>query len=427
MSSVRNNLELQLDDEDHNPQIVCELDGGLVGLGDLAEAGKEPGRVCLPDPEVTHANLTRFHWTRRAIEEVLRKHRIIIGTGAELGKTGRDTKKHFFVPNPIIEVDEVPWLQISKPIYSVAFMGQTSKMACPSWDVPAGGFSVGGTCIGAEPAQSTTEPKLSTLAKRDVEKKLKVYGQGVDSVEIGKSICFACYANGGKYGATDVQLGEVLRYWWTAQMLKTESSAREWVSILASNVLLACDDFPTEHIDGIGDVRAFRIHTSGDFFSPAYARAWIAVTEAVGAKDPSVRFWAPTRTWVRGEWVRFWQTELARKKHQNFTVRPSAYHFGDGAPRIDGLAAGSCSLYRTEAAHGTTVGPGTLFNAGHREGLPPDGGMEDSDTPRYDWGCRTYDTDEKGHTCKKALSPDGKTGCRACWVHPELAINYRSH
>lgn len=68
MSSIRGSLEEQLTDEEHNPPIVCQIDGGLVGLGALAKAGKEPGRVCLPDPEVTHANLTRFHWTRRAIE-----------------------------------------------------------------------------------------------------------------------------------------------------------------------------------------------------------------------------------------------------------------------------------------------------------------------------------------------------------------------
>lgn len=39
--------------------------------------------------------------------------------------------------------------------------------------------------------------------------------------------------------------------------------------------------------------RTIRIHDSGDFFSPAYARAWTEVALA----RPDVKFWAYTRSW----------------------------------------------------------------------------------------------------------------------------------
>lgn len=39
--------------------------------------------------------------------------------------------------------------------------------------------------------------------------------------------------------------------------------------------------------------RTMRIHDSGDFFSPAYVRAWIETCKAL----PEVKFWAYTRSW----------------------------------------------------------------------------------------------------------------------------------
>ena len=39
---------------------------------------------------------------------------------------------------------------------------------------------------------------------------------------------------------------------------------------------------------------SFRIHVSGDFFSPAYAEAWFEIIAAF----PQTRFWAYTRSWI---------------------------------------------------------------------------------------------------------------------------------
>ena len=41
------------------------------------------------------------------------------------------------------------------------------------------------------------------------------------------------------------------------------------------------------------DVRVVRIHTGGDFFSPAYVRKWLTVMR----KAPAVRFYFYTRSW----------------------------------------------------------------------------------------------------------------------------------
>ncbi|MBK6407894.1 MAG: hypothetical protein IPF66_24500 [Holophagales bacterium] len=42
------------------------------------------------------------------------------------------------------------------------------------------------------------------------------------------------------------------------------------------------------------DERHFRLHDSGDFFSPPYVDAWYDIAFAL----PEVSFWAPTRSWA---------------------------------------------------------------------------------------------------------------------------------
>jgi hypothetical protein len=54
----------------------------------------------------------------------------------------------------------------------------------------------------------------------------------------------------------------------------------------------------------------------------------------------------------------------------------------------------------------------------------------DSD-PRYDWSCQTYAIGPSGKdaspSCIHALAPDGKIGCRACWISKNLRITYTAH
>ena len=79
-------------------------------------------------------------------------------------------------------------------------------------------------------------------------------------------------------------------------------------------------------------------------------------------------------------------------------------------------------------------------NAGMRPELEQHVARHEHDTTaragtdsRYDWDCRAYATEDKTATCRKAVAPPGmgdpKTGkgCRACWLMPELRVNYSLH
>jgi hypothetical protein len=86
----------------------------------------------------------------------------------------------------------------------------------------------------------------------------------------------------------------------------------------------------------------FRVHDSGDMFSVAYAECWQAVCQAM----PQVRFWIPTRSWQQPKsplpvMDPMLSTLRLLATMPNVTVRPSALDFGDAAPEVTGLHAGS--------------------------------------------------------------------------------------
>lgn len=92
-----------------------------------------------------------------------------------------------------------------------------------------------------------------------------------------------CYAKNGRYRTHQVRDTERRRY---------ELAKRPDFDLLAVAEILE---------KGIGRLR---IHSSGDVFSPAYARAWIRIVR----KCPNTRFWLYTRSWrvpaVRKELVK---------------------------------------------------------------------------------------------------------------------------
>jgi Gene product 88 len=85
-----------------------------------------------------------------------------------------------------------------------------------------------------------------------------------------------------------------------------------------------------DHVEAIGATayRYMRVHDSGDLFSAAYTRAWIRICSALSW----VRFWFPTRSWL-APWLEVIKQPAALP---NVTVRPSAIHFDDEPPQIDG-------------------------------------------------------------------------------------------
>lgn len=130
--------------------------------------------------------------------------------------------------------------------------------------------------------------------------------------------------------------------------------------------------------------------------------------------DPTVRFWAPTRTHVLKWGTQFWASRDEDGNSvvpSNFIIRPSAYHLGDPAPRVQGIAKGTSVLSEKDTLEELAKGNRTST----------------SDGSRFDWQCGVYALGKGDKTCVHALAPDAKPGCRVCWSDPDLAVNYVAH
>ncbi len=99
-------------------------------------------------------------------------------------------------------------------------------------------------------------------------------------------------------------------------------------------------------------------------------------------------------------------------------MRPSGYNFGDWAPGplVPGNAKGTTSLYDINANV-----PAFLKSRVDASKVALPGAAE----PRADFNCQVYGAEKP--SCLASQAPDGKIGCRACWVHPELSISYSAH
>ena len=184
------------------------------------------------------------------------------------------------------------------------------------------------------------------------------------------TICDSCYAGKGCYQYPSTRNAQDVRFRWTVECMRTPAGRESWI---ASMVL------------AIGSTKAkyFRVHDSGDMFNMAYAQAWLEVCRML----PEVRFWIPTRAWQAPRSVLpvfdpllYVLRQLAQLP--NVTVRPSALNFGDHAPQVGGLHAGS------------TAGMPDVFRA---------------------WQCPAY---AQGGHCGD---------CRACWDSKDTPVSYRPH
>ena len=173
-------------------------------------------------------------------------------------------------------------------------------MACPSWSVPAGD---------ACPAYAASM-KMETCGK--------------------EAICRRCYAQKGRYLFKNVLAAQRRRLeWWNA------TEPKERAAVLAA--ALALDGSP----------RYFRCYDSGDFDGPGAATTWLELAE----RCPHMKLWLPTRTWILPEML-----PLLRdlNRHPRIVVRPSAMCFGEHAPEVAGLSAGT-SAPLDNAAPGLTA------------------------------------------------------------------------
>jgi hypothetical protein len=216
------------------------------------------------------------------------------------------------------------------PGTTVRLLTQTSKMPGPSWSLPA---------HKACPRANGT-------------------------------ICDGCYASKGCYQYSTTRNAQDTRFRWTVESIRTAEGIQAWVETMVAAIAEAGCEY-------------FRVHDSGDMFSSRYAEAWLEVC----IRLPHVKFWIPTRAWQQpsGPLPVFDPLlNTLRKLAQlpNVAVRPSALNFGDYAPVVSALHAGS------------TAAMPDVFRA--------------RQCPAYAQGGQCGD-------------------CRACWDEKDMPVSYCRH
>lgn len=319
-------------------------------------------------------------------------------------------------PFVVTRVEERPWgrgtrrvtvREEREPLASFSPFSVTSKMAAPSFSLPAGPRGAGGgTC----PASA-----LRAIPGRAF-------------------VCHACYALHGHYLYAEQYALREARLRWVLKLLRRPGSFAEAMVRAIEEV----HDRPPGHA-GQWNLSFFRVHDSGDFMgSPRYVREWNQIARHFGSprakrdgtQRPPMRFWAPTRDWVffpevvegglprgRGD-VPPTRTlgaapsadlALAMRRASsggecpdNFAIRPSALHVGDEPPRVDGLAAGSTVLQLEQVGSGA-------------DGVERCGYEGDS----AHCHCPAYERSEPwtlAGNCEDAR-------CRTCWGH-DRSVDY---
>ena len=451
MSAITIHIEQHVDDdpEDRDAPMVCSATGALATPEDLAGP-----RSCYPDVEQTHSGLTRSVWVRRAIEDLLNGRQVRVVDGPTAGKP-TSSKLYFHLDPPVLK-ESILWSRGTADYEFLSMLSTNSKMACPTWDLPAGSPLVGGSCPGATAGQTIVPLKVREKINQQApigygnapglyrggkgSKKLLYTGQfeGGDlgrslvgpvgqPVRVTDTICQICYAEGGNYATLGPQLRELVCYWWTKELLKTDEGTEEWINTMVRAIQGLSWDHEEQIDPRTGrQIYPVRVHSAGDFFSPKYTEAWLHVA----ARLPEIFFWAPTRTWAAQGWMGttrsdgswspgHWARLLASPgiPHGNFSIRPSAYHTNDPAPGPED--------YPWEGPYQFPTAGTTSLYAFADATQPEDCGR--SQDTRYDWACQTYAIGKSSKSCQNALAPNNVLGCRACWLHPDLRVNYTTH
>jgi len=237
------------------------------------------------------------------------------------------------------------------------------------------------TCIVAEPyARCNSQDRCATVPETSVRLLTKTSKMPGPSFSLparracpraNGSICGSCYASKGCYTYSSTRKAQAARFEWTVRCMRTTEGIQSWVSAMVEAIRESGAEY-------------FRVHDSGDMFNVAYAKAWLEVCRSLQGR---VKFWIPTRAWQAPKSVLPVFDPLLTVLRQlaelpNVTVRPSALNFGDYAPEVGGLHAGS------------TAEMPDVFRA---------------------WQCPAP---EQGGTC---------ADCRVCWVARDLPVAYRKH
>jgi hypothetical protein len=322
----------------------------------------------------SHAGLTRLLWIRKELEQAFvgREYRIV-----------QDAEGLYaleLVGDPIAQ-DVIPWMMGTQDQGFYRLFGKNGKMLCPSFDLAAGAPVCGGACPGSIAAQSVVPLEYRKKFWRDMPPPPGL--AKMEKLREEEAICQSCYSSEGRFNTPTIQGREVALTWWVKDSMATEQGRAEFIRVMVAAIPNLCIRPSREGIKPI------RIHSSGDFINPAYVRCWVEIANQIGAVEPTIRFWAPTRCWAHPGFTKVWDV-LNDLEHENMVVRPSAYHIGDAAPEalIEGQARGTSVVLNHENL-GMTLALESVIEKGrvaqyenNRKTL----GREGPDA-RFDWDC----------------------------------------
>lgn len=181
-------VRLEASDETAHDQLarLTKRSAAFAGLGAALRQ--------LPTVPASHASLTRTVWVRRVLEQWASQQRFTVERGEEGTNAGQLVLR---LSGPPMPKNVVPWMTAARDTKEFALWGESGKMACPTWDLPAGGLYVGGTCPGADAGQTVVPPQKRRAALQEQNGKffLRHAPPGVEfapEMVEGGTICSQC-------------------------------------------------------------------------------------------------------------------------------------------------------------------------------------------------------------------------------------------
>jgi len=297
------------------------------------------------------------------------------------------------------------------PINKAALFTNTSKMPGPSFAIPAGPPSFGGTCQAAAMGENVVRSRkileervglpmqrmrLPVLHGADADEPEGDLGEAGLTPGVAASydgdpsfVCRSCYALNANYNYPSKQLNDMLHLAWIEYELAQGGPER-----LGTALAYAIQHVNITRKQGFQPY--FRIHDAGDFHKAEYLEAWVVCASMM----THMRFWAPTRQWVFPRWVELIASAVARTRAAGgwLVIRPSVLRIGDPVPMPAGMAAGS-----GVSADDACVWVCPVYNK-----MVP--------KPQPDGSVKL----EEAGSCLEA-------SCTMCWDQPSVQVSYGAH
>jgi hypothetical protein len=235
-----------------------------------------------------------------------------------------------------------------------AFLTNTSKMGCYSWNLPAGPEAHGGSCPGAQlafyldPDGADKTRSIEAAIRRSRSHAAEQLRAEVPDVHeaVRRFVCNGCYALKGCYGnPTMIVVMEWRRMW----LMDWALPRRTFIPTMIAAIKLSARDSRKDMRKAGTDPFAlassthpdyFRIHDAGDYINEEYFDSWLEICERL----PSINFWSPTRIWAHGHMAAVLEDRIRRGKiPKNLALRPSGLFFDAPGPTINGVAGGASS------------------------------------------------------------------------------------